>query len=191
MFQEVDPNKEENLLKKLKIETEDIPVKVEFPENSVLKRLVPPHKKKSRFVTAEDDINKIIEEVKILHAICFESTGLYHGAYAMHHSQIDDKDPLNMFVTAEKKIVINPVIIQHSNYTVPSKEGCITFPGKLLTMVDRWHKMEVEYVTIMVDPKDKDKFKLSSKIKESLSGKEAIIFQHEFDHGEAKYIYSY
>ena len=173
----------------VKIESEDLPVAVELPEGSSLKRLVPPHKKESRLVI-EEDVERVVEETKILHAICFESFGMYHGAYAMHHSQIDDKDPLNFFVTAERKIIINPVIKRHVNYTVDSKEGCVTYPGRDQAVVQRWHKIDVEYVTIMTDPDNSEKFKLSSVIEESWSGFDAKVFQHEFDHGNAKYIHS-
>lgn len=159
-----------------------------FPENSPLKRLVLPHEKVSRLVT-EADLERVVEEVKILHAICFESYGPYHGAFAMHHSQIDDKDPLNFFVTAEREIIINPVIVRHSNYTIDSTEGCVTYPGLKQVVVQRWHKCDVEYVTIMTDTENKDKFKLSSKIEASWSGMDAKVFQHEFDHGNAIYIH--
>jgi len=157
-------------------------------ETSVLERLVPPHDKKSREVTNED-VERVISEAKILYEICFDHTGVYRGAYAMHHSQIDDKDPLSMFVTVDRKIVINPKILGHSSYLVDSEEGCVTFIEKPEVTVQRWRKMDVEYVTIMVDPDDESKFKLSSVISEHLVGREAWVFQHEFDHGNASYIY--
>ena len=154
-----------------------------------LKRMVPPHDKKSRSVT-EKDADRVVAESTILYRLCFIPNGKYRGAFAMHHSQIDDKDPLNFFVTAERKIVINPTITRHSNYFVDSKEACMSFPEEDQIMVKRWQKMEVEYVSIMVDSIDKDKFKLSNTIQESLSGFESFVFQHEFDHGgEGKLIY--
>ena len=185
---EQDIKKEE--VKDVKIESENTPVVIELPEKSPLRRLVAPHKKISRLVT-ETDIDRVVEEAKVLHAICFESYGIYRGAYAMHHSQIDDKDPLNFFVTVDHQIVINPIIKRHSNYTVDSKEGCVTYAEKNQVVVQRWQKLEVEYVTLMVDPKDDKKFKLSSVIEESLSGMPAKIFQHEFSHGNAEYIHPF
>lgn len=155
---------------------------------AMLGRLVKPHSKKSREVTNKD-IKRVLEEVKILHELCFLPTGKYNGAYAMHHGQIDDRDPLSLFVTADHKIIINPVITRHSGYTVDSKEGCVTYPDKEQIIVQRWHKMELDFVTIMTDPKDSTKFQLSSIMHGSLSGPEAFCFQHEIDHGDSKYIY--
>jgi hypothetical protein len=170
----------------VKIDAEEVPV--EYKPNPILERIVPKHDKKSREVL-ESDINKVVEDVKILHEICFQRHGFYGGAYAMHHAQIDDKDPLNFFVEASGKIIINPVITRHSNYTVDSKEACMTFPNNPPAIVQRWHKCEVEYVTLMVDPEDETKFKFSSLIQEKLSGPDAFVFCHEYDHGQAQYIY--
>ncbi|HEA46435.1 MAG TPA: hypothetical protein ENH99_01500 [Candidatus Pacearchaeota archaeon] len=178
-------NKEENASKK---EEEEVIKIVEEISEMLLKRIVPPHKKKSKEVT-NDDMDRIVEEAKVLYALCFQPVGIYKGSFAVHHSQIDDKDPLNFFVTYERKIVINLEIVKHSNYEVDSKESCLTFSQDNPIMIKRWQKIEVIYVTIMVDPDNKDKFRLSSAIKESLSGKDAFVFQHEFDHSEPKYIY--
>lgn len=180
----------ESEIKDVVVESVDVPVQVVPPKDSVIHKLVPPHDKKSRIVTNED-IDRVTEESKILHEICFTSNGLYKGAYAMHHSQIDDKDPLQFFVTADRKIIINPVVLRHSNYTVDSKEACMSFPSYPQVAIPRWQKMEVEYQTVMVDPDNKDKFKLSSKIQESLSGFISFIFQHEIDHADAKFIHKY
>ena len=154
----------------------------------VTDRLVKPHTLKSRQV-AEEDVDRVVSESKILHELCFGAVGIYKGAYAMHHSQIDDKDPLDFFVLVERKIVINPVITRHSNYFKDSKEGCVTYNHLPQTIVPRWQKIDVEYRTIMVDPENKDKFKLSGIITEKLSGPKAFVFAHEYDHGKGKYIY--
>lgn len=148
----------------------------------ILEKIVPPHTKKSRVAT-DEDAGKISEVSKILYEICTV------GAYAMHHSQVESEDPINFFVTKDRKIIINPKVLRHSNYTADSKEGCMSFLLRDRVVVPRWQKMEVEYQTIMVDPENKDKFKLSSVIQEDLSGKDAHIAQHEIDHGNAKFIY--
>jgi peptide deformylase len=148
----------------------------------ILEKIVPPHNKKSRIVT-DEDADKVVEATKILYEICTV------GAYAMHHSQIESEDPLNFFVTKDRKIIINPKILRHSNYFADSKEGCMSFLLKDRVTVQRWQKMEVEYQTIMVDPENKDKFKLSSVVKEDVSGKDSHVFQHEYCHGLAEYIY--
>ena len=168
--------------------TIDVPVTIKVPENSPLQRLVNPHKVKSRKVT-DADMERVVEEAKVLYAICFELSGVYTGAYAMAHPQIDDKDPLCLYVTADKEIIINPVITRHSNYEIDHEEGCVSYGGKKWTPVKRWHKCELEFQTIMVDPDNKDKFKLSDKQYLSLSGQDAFIAEHEIDHLFAKYIY--
>ena len=148
----------------------------------VLKKIVPAHDRKSRLVL-DEDMEYVSKQVQVLYEICMV------GAYAMHHSQIESDDPMSFFVTKDRKVVINPKVTRHSNYLIDSKEGCMSFLDKQQVIVPRWQKCEVEYQTIMVDPNDKDKFKLSSVIEESLSGKDSHVFQHEFDHGEAKFIY--
>lgn len=157
-------------------------------EEEIKMRLVLPHDKKSR-VVVDADLDKVVDAIRVLHEICFMDVGLFHGAYAMHHSQIENEDPMNFFVTMDRAIIINPVITRHSNYTVDSKEGCVSFADKPQITVPRWHKIEVEYVTIMTDPENKDKFKLSTIRKSNLSGHMAFIFQHEIDHGNAQFIY--
>ena len=161
---------------------------VETERETVLKNMVPPHDKISRLVT-ERDVPRVVEAAKILHEICFAANGRYNGAYAMHHSQIEDKDPLQLFVTWDRKIIINPVITRHSNYFADSKEACMSFPMEDQVIVPRWQKIEVDYVTIMSDPGKEGEFKLSSVQQEKLSGPESFVWQHEIDHGEGKLIY--
>jgi peptide deformylase len=170
------------------IDTEVVELVKEVPADSVLKRIVPAHNKKSRDAV-ESDVEKIVEEVGVLHAICFEQNGRYKGAYAMHHSQIESEDPINFFVTWDRMIIINPVVLRHSNYTKDSKEACMSFPTQEETIIQRWQKMDVEYTTIMSDPDNEGKFKLSSRQIESLSGPTAFIYQHEISHGNGILIY--
>jgi len=175
-----------------KITKEEVKTIEEAPkvilENDYLKRLVAPHEKVSRLVTNED-LAKAIEEIKVLYQLCYVENGLYRGAYAMHHSQIDDKDPMNLFVLADKRIIINPKIVRHSNYTKDSKEQCMSFPKELQTIVQRWQKIELEYQTVMTDPDKEGGFKLSDTITEAFGGFEAFVMQHENDHGNGKFIY--
>jgi len=155
---------------------------------SVLSRMVAPHSVVSREVT-EDDIDRVIKEAQVMHQLCFTPNGNYQAAYAVHHAQIDDKDPLNFFVTGGRNIIINPKIIRHSSYMVDSDEGCITYPHVPEIRIQRYRKLDVEYRTIMTDPENPDKFKMSDIIEERLTGRPSFVFQHEFDHGSAKYIY--
>jgi len=156
--------------------------------NDLVGKIVKPHTKKSRPVT-DDDTNKIQDDLQVLYQLCRTPVGMYQGAYAMAHAQINDTDPLQLFVMNNMLIVCNPVITRHSGYTKDSKEACVTFSDREMTTVQRWQKIDCEYQTIQVDPTDSTKFKLSETIKESLSGRSAWIFQHEADHGSGCYIY--
>lgn len=159
-------------------------VKIEEPVSPI----VPPTHIKSREVT-EKDVEEIAKLAPVLYGICNDKIGAYKGALSIHHSQINNTDPMNFWVTIERRIYLNPTITRHSNYLTDSREACMSFNMMPPKIVQRWHKIEVTYQTIMVDPEDSEKFKLSSVLSESLSGRAAFVFQHEFDHGEGKFIY--
>jgi len=148
-----------------------------------LLRIVPEHRKVSREVT-ESDVERVIEEAKVLFNICYSQNGPYNGALAMAHPQIDDKDPLRFFVTASAELIINPVIVRRTKTTIDSVEGCYTYPSlPPLKTVQRSNKIEVEYQTIEEDGK------LSRVSYKGVSGKEAKVWQHEIGHLDAVYIY--
>lgn len=157
---------------------------------SLLTKLVPPHSKLSRQVT-EADLMRVIEDSKILYKLCFTQNGPYPAAYAMAHPQIDNTDPLCFFVTATRKIVINPKITRHSSYLCDSEEGCFTFAHLPPKTVQRFRKIEVDFFTIMTDPNDPEKFSLSGIIHENLKGLESWVYQHEIGHLSGKYIYEF
>lgn len=138
-------------------------------------RYVKPHHKISREVK-NSDLKRVLVEAHVLYNLCYCQIGLYSGGEAVAHPQIDDKDPLRFFVTKNKKIVINPEILRHSNYEVDREEGCLSFPDRKMIMVKRWQKCDVRYYTI---EKDGDTLIV---VNEKLSGKEAQIFQHECQH---------
>lgn len=159
----------------------------ELPGDAFIKRLVKPHKKVSREVK-EKDIPRLMSEAHIAYNLCHIFLGMYilegnNSHFAVAHPQIDDKDPLRFWVTKDKKIVINPFITRHTKTTVDGREGCLSSPFSPPTAVQRWHKCEVKYQTLTSDGK------LSDVIEMSLSGIDAKVFQHEFDHLESKYIY--
>ena len=162
----------------------------EKKEENLLLRVVPPHSKVSREVL-ESDIERVVKEATVLYNLCFIPNDLANGARAMAHSQICDDGPLRFFVTANRDIVINPIITRHTKTTVPSLEGCFSFGGRLPIIVERHHKIEVSFITLMVDPDNKDKFKFSSILIDKLSGLEAKIWAHEIDHLNAIYIFNY
>ena len=69
--------------------------------------IIAPHKNKSRPVT-EADIARVLEDAKNMQAHVVEK------CVALAHCQIESKDPLRFFVTKNREIVINPVIIRLS-----------------------------------------------------------------------------
>lgn len=167
---------------KSKMYTNDPSVPVEEPID-FLKRIVPEHRKESREVV-EGDEERVAEEAKVLYNICYSKNGPYNGAIAMAHPQIDDKDPLRFFVTADAELIINPVIVRESNFKVDSKEGCYTYPEiPPKKNVKRSNKIEVEYQTLDEDGK------LTRVGFKGLGGKWAKVWQHEISHLDAKYIY--
>ena len=162
----------------------------EKKEENLLLRMVKPHSKVSRDVL-ESDIERVTEEASILYNLCFIPNGLTNGARAMSHPQICSDDPLRFFVTAKKELIINPIVTKNTKTTVDSKEGCASFADRLPIIVQRSNKIEVSFITLMVDPDNKDKFKFSSVLTDKLSGLEAKIFSHELDHLNAIYIFNY
>lgn len=147
-----------------------------------LSRYVEPHDKKSREVT-DKDLDKVIKDAHVMYNLCFTQNGPYPGGYAVAHPQIDNKDPLRFFVTNDKKIIINPSITRHTRHAVDSVEGCLSFPHLMPIRVDRYHKIEVKYQTLNADGK------ISDFLVDSLSGRNAFIWQHEIDHLDAILIY--
>jgi peptide deformylase len=67
---------------------------------------------------------------------------------------------------------INPTFTPHGGEKVTTDEGCLSVEwGKKFVPVERWESIDVSY------------FDLSGrKISRTLSGEEAIVFQHEYDH---------
>jgi len=156
---------------------------------------VEPHKKKSREVK-EKDLKRVVKDSEIMYHLCYTKRGLYPGAFAIAHQQITKNDPLRFFATREGEIIINPVIIRHTEVPVNLSEGCLSFPTKKPKMVQRYWKCDVEYQTINRIPwtgeLDKDpniKIKLTEKKIEKAKGIRAQVFQHELGHMEGELIY--
>ena len=162
----------------------------EKKEENLLLRMVNPHSKVSREVL-ESDIERVVKEASVLYNLCFMKNGLATGTRAMAHAQICDDDPLRFFVTANRDLIINPIVTKNTKTTVDSKEGCASFADRLPITVQRSNKIEVSFITLMVDTDNKDKFKFSSILIDKLSGLEAKIWAHEIDHLFARYIYKY
>jgi len=157
-----------------------------------LKYYVKPHRKKAREVKTKD-IKRVVEDANIMFNLCYTPRGLYPSAFAIAHSQINDKDPLSFFVLNDQKIIINPVITRHTKVPVDSEEGCLSLPDMKPIVVPSYHKCEVEYQTLELDGKPKkgeeQKFKLSEKIEDNISGMTSKVFQHEQQHLLGENIY--
>jgi len=153
--------------------------------------IVHPHKVVSRLVE-EKDIDRVYEDSKEIYKIFGRRVGLYNTFLAIAHPQITKKEPLRFFVINPslkitedfpEAVIINPEIIRHTNNTVDSEEGCLSFPTIPPTIVQRWNKCEVRFKVLTPDRKISDWFTMN------LSGMMAKVFQHEADHLDSKYIY--
>lgn len=152
----------------------------------ILDRFVPMHDKPGRTVT-EADLPRVMEEAELMHRMCFAPFGMYMSAHAIAHTQIDDKDPLTFFVTANGEIIVNPRIISHTKVPVESKEGCMTMPDRAPIKVKRYNVITAEFQTIQ---KNEDgTFCLTPVQQKEFTGKVSMIFQHETAHGLGHCIY--
>lgn len=142
-------------------------------------QIIPPHRNKSRECTLED-IPKIKELAPEMIKLCSTKRGLYKGAYALAHSQVEEKDPMRFFVTQEGNVFINPRIINHTHYLVDSEEACMSYADKEIITVQRYNKLVVSCDNV-------DPAKTATVL--PLDGRLAKIFQHEIDHFDGRYIY--
>lgn len=67
-------------------------------------------------------------------------------------------------------VLINPEVVESSEETIRSSEGCLSFPG-VMAKVDRSRRVTVKALTIQGD-----------EVEVNLVDKEAVAFQHENDH---------
>jgi len=155
--------------------------------------LVKPHKILSRPVE-DKDINRVYDEAKEIYKIFGKKIGMYNMFFAIAHQQTTKDDPLRFFIINPKAkiaeelpeaIIINPEIIRHTNNTIDSEEGCLSFPTLPPNVVQRWNKCEVRF-KVMLENKQ-----ISGWQTMNLSGMLAKVFQHEIDHLDAKYIYDF
>lgn len=157
-------------------------------EMEYLTRYVAPHNKPSRPVE-EADIPHMMEESKVMLGLCMIGRGHFGSAAAIAHSQIEAEDPLRFFVMAEGHLIVNPVIYDHTKQYVDKKEGCMSFPGELMKVVQRFNKTTVRFQVVNRDEKDPNKLVLSDWREEHLSGHLSNIFQHEVSHLNGVSIY--
>ena len=153
-------------------------VKVE----DLVSRIIAPHGNASREVTQED-VDDVLADGQVLVDLCYVSNGLYQTAFAMAHPQIEAHNPLRFFALANGMMVCNPKITRHTRHPVDSLEGCMSAPNRDKSLVQRYHKIEVEFQTI-----DNDK-KLTEVVSDSLSGTQAKVWQHEISHLNGHYCF--
>jgi peptide deformylase len=119
-----------------------------------------------------------------MYNLCHTQIGPIPGSYAIHHSQIDDKHPLNFFVTADQEVVINPKIVRHTEVGINKVEGCVSHPYNPPIIVKRFNKIEVELSNLTPEGA------IGPVYIKQLKGVDAQVYQHEINHGLAIYIYS-
>lgn len=154
-------------------------------ELELMKLYVEPHWKVSREVT-DKDMEKVMEDAEKMYKLCTIKRGLYPSLLAIAHPQIDDKDPMRFFVTCNGDVVINPVIIRHTNNSQKNIEGCATFPMDMPVEKSRWYKITAEHY---IPDISEDVVKIGPKVIAKLKGIEARFFLHELDHLNGKNIY--
>jgi peptide deformylase len=163
--------------------------------------IIKPHKNKSRKATDNDAqfIAEQASEMMLLAAKIEHDRKFFSSVFGIHHSQVCKKpidffvlNPTNAMISTRYEmrdsfVIINPEIINHTNNTVDSMEACLSFAGMPEVKVDRWNKITVRY-QILVE-QDNGSWLLSIPHEENIGSILAKIFQHEMDHGQAKYIY--
>ena len=157
------------------------PIKPMEAAMQFIARYVKPHGKVARQVTAED-IDFVLAEGDVMYNLCHIPLGSIKGAEAIAHTQINDTDPLAFFVNPKGEFIINPVVINSTRHTVDSTEGCMSFPAELPVTIQRYHKITVEFQTLIPADVEGEKPHLSQVFKVELSGKMSKVFQHEVSH---------
>ena len=77
----------------------------------------------------------------------------------------------------QKTYVINPFIIKKGGRVLGDREGCLTYPNKTRVM-KRYTEIQATYQNVDKTP-----------VTRVLTGMEARIYQHEYDHCEGKTIW--
>jgi peptide deformylase len=142
------------------------------------------------------DLMRVYEDSEEIYKLLNTPYGFHKSFYAIAHPQCEKHKPLRFFVVNDKAdifqefrslVIINPVIIRHTEAMIDSEEGCATFPTMPANIVKRWNKCEVEFNTLDFDKENNPV--MSARKTLNISGKLAKVFQHEVDHLNAKYIY--
>lgn len=169
------------------------PKQLKISEKSKL-AIIQSHKKPSAPVENYAEIKKEAEElVKLTNSDSF--TGKWREALALAHCQVSE-DPKAFFAIRrnlkdlfESEIIVNAKILskdEDSRVTFPA-EACMSFPFRDAKKTIRYREIEVEYeipVFGFFGPRNGLK-----KIRKTVNGLVAFIFQHETDHFHGVNIY--
>jgi len=137
---------------------------------------VAPHSKVARLVK-EGDLPRVMADAEKMLEICFNGRGMYPSAFSVNHAQIDDQDPLRFFVVNNGDIIVNPVIVGHTNFLEDKKEGSLSHPVELMKKVPRFNKVDLQFQLIeMVEGGDP---KLTEPITTKYNGRYSEIIQHQ------------
>ena len=103
----------------------------------------------------------------------YESNGIGLAAVQVgHHKRIAVVD-----ASASKSnpiFLVNPVLIQQSDLTIPSEEGCLSAPGEF-AKIPRQTRIKIEYMCYHGKRMAKTFYDLT-----------AVVIQHEIDHMNGK-----
>lgn len=94
-------------------------------------------------------------------------TVCHHGGYGLAAPQIGKRWRAFIF---NGNFCVNPIIVKMGGSTSVEEEGCLSLPG-IFVIVERPIWIKVRYNSLM-----------EKNIQMKLSGFEARVFQHEFDH---------
>jgi len=116
-------------------------------------------------VTTDDDIESIIRLMR------YEMHNNVPPGIGLAAPQIGLQKRLILIHTVSfQKVILNPVIIKRSAKQTTSKEGCLSFPGKIVAM-KRYKRVTVEGFDETWNP-----------VKYKFSNLESMVVQHEIDH---------
>ena len=132
--------------------------------------------KKAEFISKiTSDIKKLVEEMVETMDAC-EGIGL--AAPQIHHSirlfviRTPIETDQNKLIPGEVEVFINPILSLQSEEMWQAPEGCLSIPI-IRSLVNRPKEVTVEYTTLE-----------GKKIKRRVSGWEAKVIMHEYDHLE-------
>lgn len=117
------------------------------------------------------EVLEITPQIKMLIANMRKTLQL-SGGIGLAAPQVGElKRIVLVFDESNKPVVmINPIIVSHSNDTTDSREGCLSTPKKYCN-VKRWYFINVKYTDID-----------GNNVEQLLTDRTAIIAQHEIDH---------